>query len=46
MLILALPPSFVASVLVPYMGVVLDSMYLVFVLYRFPVRAAVKAMER
>lgn len=46
MLILALPPSFVASVLVPYMGVVLVSIYLVFVLYRFSVRPTVKAMVR
>ncbi len=44
MIILALPPSFVASVLVPYMGVVLVSIYLVFVLYQFPARPAVKAM--
>jgi membrane protease YdiL (CAAX protease family) len=46
MLILALPQSFVASVLVPYMGVVLVSIYLVFVLYQFPVRPAVKALIR
>jgi hypothetical protein len=46
MLILALPPSFVATVLVTYMGVVLVSTYLVFVLYRFPVRPAVKAIVR
>jgi membrane protease YdiL (CAAX protease family) len=44
MIILALPQSFVASVLVPYMGVVLISIYLVFVLYRFPARPAVKEM--
>ncbi|MCK6629720.1 MAG: CPBP family glutamic-type intramembrane protease [Anaerolineae bacterium] len=44
MLILAIPQSFVASVLVPYMGVVLVSIYLVFVLYRFPAGPAVKRM--
>lgn len=44
MIILALPPSFVASVLVPYMGVVLVSIYLVFVLYQFPARSAMKVM--
>jgi membrane protease YdiL (CAAX protease family) len=44
MIILALPQSFVASVLVPYMGAVLVSIYLVFVLYRFSARPAVKAM--
>jgi membrane protease YdiL (CAAX protease family) len=46
MLILALPQSFVATALLPHMGVVLVSYYLVFVLYRFPVRPAVKAMTR
>jgi membrane protease YdiL (CAAX protease family) len=35
MIILALPESFAATVLVPYMGVVLVSIYLVFVLYKF-----------
>lgn len=45
MIILALPPSFVAWVLVPYMGVVLVSIYLVFVLVRFPARPAVQAMR-
>jgi membrane protease YdiL (CAAX protease family) len=44
MIILAMPQSFVASVLVLYMGVVLVSIYLVFVLYRFPVRPAVKGV--
>jgi membrane protease YdiL (CAAX protease family) len=44
MIILALPPSFVASVLVPYMGVVLVSIYLVFILDRVPARLAAKAM--
>lgn len=43
MIILALPPDFAASVLVPYMGVVLISIYLVFVLGRFPVKSVVKA---
>lgn len=46
MVILALPQSFATSVLVPYMGVVLVSIYLVFVLYQFPARPAVKAMIR
>jgi membrane protease YdiL (CAAX protease family) len=44
MIILALPPSFVASILVPYMGVVLVSNYLVFVLYRFQARPAVRVL--
>lgn len=44
MLILALSQSFVASILVTYMSVVLVSSYLVFVLYRFQARPAVKAM--
>jgi membrane protease YdiL (CAAX protease family) len=44
MIILALPPSFVTSVLVPYMGVVLVSIYLVFVFYQLPARPAVKAI--
>lgn len=44
MIILALPPSFGAWVLVPYMGVVLVSTYLVFMLYRFQARPAVKAI--
>jgi hypothetical protein len=44
MLILALLPSFVATALLPHMGVVLVSIYLVFVLYQFPVRPVVKAM--
>lgn len=46
MIILALPPSFAASVLVPYMGAVLVSIYLVFVLYRFPIKSEVKATIR
>ncbi|HMQ52604.1 MAG TPA: CPBP family intramembrane metalloprotease [Anaerolineae bacterium] len=46
MIILALPPSFGASVLVPYMGVVLVSIYLVFILDRSPARPTVKAMIR
>jgi membrane protease YdiL (CAAX protease family) len=44
MLILALPQSFVATALLPHMGVVLVSIYLVFLLDRVPARPAVKAM--
>lgn len=46
MIILAPPPGFATSVLVPYMGVVLVSIYLVFILYRFPIRLAVKTAIR
>lgn len=46
MIILALPSGFAASVLVPYMGVVLVSIYLVFVLYRFPISPAGQATIR
>jgi membrane protease YdiL (CAAX protease family) len=46
MLILSLPPGFAVSVLVPYMGAVLVSIYLVFVLYRFPIKSEVKATIR
>jgi membrane protease YdiL (CAAX protease family) len=46
MLILILPQSFVASALLPHMGVVLVSIYLVFVLYRFSVRPTAQAMMR
>jgi membrane protease YdiL (CAAX protease family) len=38
MLILALPQSFQVTALLPYMGVVLVSIYLVFALYRIPAR--------
>jgi membrane protease YdiL (CAAX protease family) len=46
MLILALPPSFAASVLVPYMGVVLVSIYLVFVFGRVPARPVAQGLRR
>lgn len=46
MLILALPPGFAASVLVPYMGVVLVSIYLVFVFDRVPARPVAQGLRR
>jgi hypothetical protein len=46
MIILALPQSFVASILVPYMGVVLVSIYLVFILDRVPARPTMEGLRR
>jgi membrane protease YdiL (CAAX protease family) len=44
MIILALPQSFVVTALLPHMGVVLVSIYLVFILDKVPARSAVKGM--
>lgn len=46
MIILALPPSFAASILVTYMGMVLVSNYLVFVLYRWLPKSTLKVVIR
>ncbi|MFN8456831.1 MAG: CPBP family intramembrane glutamic endopeptidase [Anaerolineae bacterium] len=46
MIILALSPGFAASVLVLYMGVVLISIYLVFIVYQIPVIRIVSVSKR